>query len=1224
MTSASASKPLPTPPPATFVNREAVSSSPRRDVIDNNIPMKASEKTTNQDTNDDDDDEEFEFFNNFEREKVKIVIHSITAELKDRGADVEYLMIPFRPQQTNEKLLKLLNSLFPMGNGQPVPEKQMWKIVKKAEPLTLFQGLKYIWCRLPEGQVVSWKAYLEFKRREKSKDYPRRAFLEIMPQCLESPSHASIVYDYFDLIITLASNSRINKMSARKISKMCAIWAFGVAIEQGGKSLDYDFTNTSTLPSNSFQDGLDEWIPGTDAMFHLLLAFLKSFVPQELESAKLPLSLKSLLFNNDYPPKGSTAYSSETVLTIPLVTLQTDKFSRKPWQLLERCNELLDFTDHDAFQAREDFALLKSLFKKKNNVEGISRKMSQESRRLMKLMSTKHSTFQAGWATRKCLPNESNLKENIEVSRVEIDDYFIWAWLSTLSYEQTSQKKKLFGRSLILEFEFDGFKKWVMFQECDITLESRKRQRQRDMEPPVASPKVAQPVQQQVDSQRKVTPTYDNFQNRVPSSGSRSADSSSGEMYHTVISKESLGKNNAKNNVNLHSIEQKFSKWNPLSKVKKKGSNHSTSSSKEEMLMPDIKQKKKESMIINPHHSIYQLPPIECDNDDFKDIFAAQGISEDEDDDAQSLDITSAKPKRTPPPQDYRAPIRQEEPNRNSSEEAMEELKGMVDQMMTDDISKLIIDDGSSTTVNSTREIFEDFTKFDQYKPSNEEFADTPTSSSSAVPSLRLDHGVPSLKPADTKPLPQVVPITQGPPPLQIHKGVEQRVPRDMNKRLPEIRIDEPSEANRSVSPQRVPAPTELYAPRHESPPMVVRQEHHVPTSAEYSSPRPFVQPTAEAQEHERRRRQSPTRPDAALADRYTQRQQSPPRAIPQDQYGQRQQSPPRPREVVADHYTHTRPVAQQENYVPVPQGQRQHSPPRPMVQPQPEAAADHYTQPRPVIQDPYTHVPQAHRQQSPPKPLVHPPQVQRHHSPPEAVADHYTQPRPVVHQDHHVPVPNVQKQHSPREPVADRYSQRRDPQRPTGQYPPATQAHNPRQDIPPVAADHYQRQDTQRPIEQYPPQTGYYPQLSPIAPDAGHFAQRQEPIPADYARPPEHYPSDPYTQRYAPAMTSPQAQYPHGPAPRGYASPELRYYKNERPARQAYGYPRAPPQQQFTAPIRSPSPGRPMRSPPMPKHTNVPFAPAAPHATKLHGQTNRQQERKKLHNNIRNGNFGI
>lgn len=57
MTSASASKPLPTPPPATFVNREAVSSSPRRDVIDNNIPMKASEKTTNQDTNDDDDDE---------------------------------------------------------------------------------------------------------------------------------------------------------------------------------------------------------------------------------------------------------------------------------------------------------------------------------------------------------------------------------------------------------------------------------------------------------------------------------------------------------------------------------------------------------------------------------------------------------------------------------------------------------------------------------------------------------------------------------------------------------------------------------------------------------------------------------------------------------------------------------------------------------------------------------------------------------------------------------------------------------------------------------------------------------------------------------------------------------------------------------------------------------------------------------------------------------------
>lgn len=223
-------------------------------------------------------------------------------------------------------------------------------------------ALKYIWCRLPNAEIVGWKSYLEFKYREEDLKFPQKAFLELMPQCLASPNHASIVYDFFDLIVTLASNSRVNKMSARKISKMCAIWAFNgpPATASTTDSQIPDFGSTKNRPNNSLQDGLDEWIPGSDAMFHLLLAFLKSFVPEDLESSKLPKSLKSLLFNNEYPPAESTAYSSETILTIPLVTLKTDKFSRKPWQLLERCNELLDFQDHDAFEAREDYALLKS------------------------------------------------------------------------------------------------------------------------------------------------------------------------------------------------------------------------------------------------------------------------------------------------------------------------------------------------------------------------------------------------------------------------------------------------------------------------------------------------------------------------------------------------------------------------------------------------------------------------------------------------------------------------------------------------------------------------------------------------------------------------------------------------------------------------------------------------------------------------------------------------
>ncbi|CAL9736855.1 morphogenesis-related protein Msb1p [Monosporozyma servazzii] len=549
-----------------------------------------------------DDEDDFEFFHEFNREKVKDVIHHITTFLKQNAMDIEYLMIPFRPEQNNEKLLKFLNAIFPLGNGQPVNEKSQLKIINKTDVWTLFQSLKYIWCRLPNAEIVGWKAYLKFKYKEINKKYPQKAFLEIMPQCLESPNHASIVYDFFDLIVTLSSNSRVNKMSARKISKMCAIWAFkraNIKNEDGedimndtsnSPSFDFDANNPKhgTI-NNSFQDGLNEWIPGSDAMFHLLLAFLKSFVPKDLESSKLPKSLKSILFNNEYPPKGSTAYSSQTILTIPLVTLYTDQFSRKPWQLLERCNELLDFSDYDAFEAREDYALLKSLFKKKNNVEGISRKMSQESRRLMKIMSTKHSTFQAGWAPRQSLANKFHQKENIQIKRVDIDDYFIWSWLSTLSYEETSEKKKIFGRSLILEFEFDGFKKWVIFQECDITLHYESLSQLKDKQLELQGKKEdieidnsnEEPKRIPLPKVRDANPVYEKFQKEVPNISVMKTDHSTLNnpsttpqgQYHTVIDKSSLQKSN-KNN--LHTLEEKISKWNPLHNLRKKSNSNAS------------------------------------------------------------------------------------------------------------------------------------------------------------------------------------------------------------------------------------------------------------------------------------------------------------------------------------------------------------------------------------------------------------------------------------------------------------------------------------------------------------------------------------------------------------------------------------------------------------------------------------------------------------------------
>lgn len=730
-------KPLPTPPTAEI--RKSRSNSPKKAQKTNLSPNKNQNNEKNvprsngrtKNEHNSMDDEEFEFFHRFSREKVKGVIHVITAELKEKGPDVEFLMIPFRPEQTNDKLLTLLNQLFPLGNGQPVNEKKQLRIVSKADVWTLFQCLKYIWCRLPNSEIIGWKSYLEFKFREEDKKFPRKSFLEIMPQCLASPNHASIVYDFFDLIISISSNSRVNKMSARKISKMCAIWAFSKQIPNSDIQ-DYDFESAamkSFAPNNSIQDGLDQWIPASDAMFHLLLAFLRSFVPQDLESAKLPRTLKSLLFNNQYPPRKSTAYTSETILTIPLVTLKTDVFSRKPWQLLERCNDLLDFSDHDAFEAREDYALLKSLFRKKNTVEGISRKMSQESRRLMKAMSTKHSTFQPGWAPRKCIENISHLKECIEVKRLDIDDYFIWTWLSSLSFEQTSEKKKIFGRSIILEFEFDGFKKWVVFQECDITLDYNKKgqlKKKTSAQSPTTEKELPPDDFELEDPPLSKSPTlsqtYKKFQAEVPQQSTVRRDSAPDNqgIYHTVISKNALTKN--KHNVNLHSFEHKISKWNPLNNLRKKsGSNSSSSSFEEKSKDAPIREEyhtnknhksKKEERVLSQFSTLnpdeYQLPVIETGSSNFK-IEIPELMYEHDDGDSDKLKNSQKR----------------------ATDSAIEELNGMVEEMM--------INEPDDVKISITEaETFESLTKFDQYKPSNITDDDLQSSHSSAVHSLKL------------------------------------------------------------------------------------------------------------------------------------------------------------------------------------------------------------------------------------------------------------------------------------------------------------------------------------------------------------------------------------------------------------------------------------------------------------------------------------------------------
>ncbi|CCK72944.1 Msb1p KNAG_0M00910 [Huiozyma naganishii CBS 8797] len=788
----------------------------------------------------DDDGDEFEFFHEFEREKVKGVIHEITAHLKKTALDVEYLMIPFRPEQTNERLLKFLNAMFPLGNGQAVGVEHQVRLIRKTDPFVLFQALKYVWCRLPNGEIVGWNAYSQFKFREIDREFPQKAFLEIMPQCLDSPNHASIVYDFLDLIVTISSNSKVNKMSARKISKLCAVWAFNKPTppEEEGQPSSWDFDNSPKYKkiNNSFQDGLDQWIPASDAMFHLLLAFLKSFVPEDLESSKLPRSLKSILFNNEYPPKGSTAYSSQTILTIPLVTLTTDQFSRKPWQLLERCNELLNFENYDGFQAREDYVLLKSLFKKRKNVEGISRKMSQESRRLMKLMSTKHSTFQAGWAQRKCLPNPEHLKEFIQVGRVDIDDYFIWTWLSTLSYEQTLEKKKIFGRSLILEFEFDGFKKWVAFQESDITLANYSK-------PQLKNPPIQETEKKEEETITKApapaktriaSPIYDQFQSEVPNvsvtqkpktnySKLSGATSTPQGKFHTVINKDALSHKNKSNN--LQAFEQKISKWNPLSNLRKKSGSGSSERSAEST-SSTVELLRNTSSVYDPTPAasvkLHNRPKINLHQPPMPDH--EEPIAPQNHDVMKPLPLHEENiPETTGSlPMDsvikHRLDTAQSNPHISidlqsdaSAQAALEELNGMMEQMMAG--SDAITEEEGSISMDSKEHEFEQLTKFEKYKqaefaaPENETYSPVASLQIPPATSIGANH-VGGLKKSDVPT--RMSNIGSGPPRRQLlsDEGNETPVPNINHPGRQEVsRVELPKESK--VSSLNVPGTLE-------------------------------------------------------------------------------------------------------------------------------------------------------------------------------------------------------------------------------------------------------------------------------------------------------------------------------------------------------------------------------------------------------------------------------
>jgi hypothetical protein len=392
------------------------------------------------------------FVHEFARNDVRELIHCITQELKLKGSKTQLVLLAFRPKISDTKLSEFLAQVIPNGSV-PANLNVIEHVVKNTDEYTLVTALKYLWARLPRNAIIGWEAYETFKRIEVRDNYPKKAFLEYMPQCLSSPSHASIVYDFLDLIVAFASNSKDNQLSGRKIAKMCGIWAFDGSPDR------------CTRRTNTFADGLRDWLPAADAMFHLLLSFLRSMLPDDYSTKlQLPRTLQALLASNSYPPPPDLTYASTTVVSVPLVTIRSNALSNSPVEMLNKIPKVLTFDNPDIFQAKEDFALLKSLCKTDDN---ILNKLSSESRRIVQALCRRpiDTNLKPNWPEVRTSANSKPIEQEVQVSRTSIDDYFIWTWLASISFEETNVKKKIFGRSLIMEVVFDGFKKWIIVEE---------------------------------------------------------------------------------------------------------------------------------------------------------------------------------------------------------------------------------------------------------------------------------------------------------------------------------------------------------------------------------------------------------------------------------------------------------------------------------------------------------------------------------------------------------------------------------------------------------------------------------------------------------------------------------------------------------------------------------------------------------------------------------------
>ncbi|OKL57622.1 hypothetical protein UA08_07310 [Talaromyces atroroseus] len=471
-------------------------------------------------------------------EEVQELLRGCTQELKSRGLDIPFLLLPFRPSSDPSAARTFIRNFFNAEQrGTPIRGEALLQELRLTEPMVLCSVVKWCWSRLPGG-VVTWEAYELFKVGEQDSDLARDAFNTFIPISVDSDARTKIIFDFFDLLSAIAAHGKSNGLGGRKLSRYAGWWAF-----------EHHETG------NGFESSYKSWATAADATSHLFFAYLRSLSPDSVRGVNgisaLPIALQSLVQATEYPPQTPSLLQFSTTKVVMIV----DTVSPTPFALLRRAKNfeyrdsdrhLQEFTefddptqaltdecqrvlkaistinqsavsttktstslrdaswsrfedmgfgasidsDHDdetddltrtgptelrsAPQSRtNDFArpttpswadFLSSGFADDSSVTRGPASLLLPPDKVLPPIGTVRG--QSSQSHKRTLDTEPNLEpgELASITVLDLDDSFWWVWISSLSGEEPSSRKAVFGRCALLETVISGAK-WLVLEE---------------------------------------------------------------------------------------------------------------------------------------------------------------------------------------------------------------------------------------------------------------------------------------------------------------------------------------------------------------------------------------------------------------------------------------------------------------------------------------------------------------------------------------------------------------------------------------------------------------------------------------------------------------------------------------------------------------------------------------------------------------------------------------